>query len=995
MTTGREKDNEHETENSNSKNMKDKEKLFIATWNVRGTFEEGAIKRLTNELKKYKVDVVALQETKQKGNDISDINGYTFFKSGGADRRLGSGFMVSDKIRAAVVNFQPISDRISCLRLKGKYQNISLVNIHAPTEKKQLEVKEQFYETVDKIYEKIPKYDLKIVLGDCNAEVGREIAYQPTIGKYSLHEESNENGRLLVDFAMSRDMKIKSTHYQHKEIHKGTWMSPDGNTINQIDHVLIENRGEACIKDVRSYRGPDMDSDHFLVGVKLQQIIPTNKITKKINRKRFKKLNLQDKPTQEKYKEIMNNMLQIEKEHLSIEERLKEIHESIEKVVNEIGSNQKNIRQEWYDIECEYEVKEKEKARQLMLQSGTAENKRKYEDQRRKCKALCREKKRKHKLKMLEELEEKYKNKEIRNFYQGTKRVKRGHQPRTSMCKDKQGNLIGDTQKIKERWAEYFEELLNIQRGNGNASDNGPLHDENEDNEQAPENEEIEKVIQQLKNNRCAGADEIQAEMVKHGGKNLQNMLCKLIQEIWRKEEMPREWKEAIICPLFKKGEKENCENYRGIALLSVLYKILATCIKNKLVNHAENKLGEYQSGFRRGRSVVDQIYTLKEIQATSYQHKLQTHLLFIDFKQAYDSIEREQLYRALNNLQIPRKLIRLIRMTLQDTINMVKVNGELSRKFIVRSGLRQGDPLSAVLFNLALESTIRTSGINRQSTLYHHWHQCVAFADDLTILTRTKEELRNVTKKIVLAAREMGLKINESKTKYMVWSDNQYEQGGQLTVKVDQNKEYRFKEVETFTYLGTVMTRRPGSEEEIKARISAGSKSAFALKSVISGNMFSRAVKLRIYKTIIRPVVMYGSEVWTLKKREQIMLGVWERKILRKIFGGKKVDGIWERRTNKELQEMYSEADIIGVVKAQRIRWLGHLIRMGRERVPNKIWTADVGGRRRQGRPRSQWKTEVQEDLNRLHIQNWREKATNRKEWALVARQAMGLRGP
>lgn len=93
---------------------------------------------------------------------------------------------------------------------------------------------------MDNIYSNMSKYDIKIILGDCNAKISKEEAYIPTIGKYSKHKESNENGIRLIGFAMERSMVIRSTEFQHKEIHKGTWPAPNAEYTNQIDHVLIE-----------------------------------------------------------------------------------------------------------------------------------------------------------------------------------------------------------------------------------------------------------------------------------------------------------------------------------------------------------------------------------------------------------------------------------------------------------------------------------------------------------------------------------------------------------------------------------------------------------------------------------------------------------------------------------------------------------------------------------------------------------------------------------
>lgn len=107
-------------------------------------------------------------------------------------------------------------------------------------------------------------------------------------------------------------------------------------------------------------------------------------------------------------------------------------------------------------------------------------------------------------------------------------------------------------------------------------------------------------------------------------------------------------------------------------------------------------------------------------------------------------------------------------------------------------------------------------------------------------------------------------------------------------------------------------------------------------------------------------------------------------------------MEGRWLRRTNQELDYLYNEATIIGVVKSQRIRWLGHLVRMGEERIPNRILKMNMGGmRKRRGRPKSKWKCEVQEDLNCLHTKKWMEVARDRKKWSSVVKQAMGLQGP
>jgi hypothetical protein len=105
---------------------------------------------------------------------------------------------------------------------------------------------------------------MKILL-DFNAKVGREDIFKPTIGIESLHEINSDNGVRLVNFATSKNFRVKSVMFPHCNIHKCTWTSPDGKTHNQIDHILIDRRRNSNILDVRSYRTADCDTNHYLV----------------------------------------------------------------------------------------------------------------------------------------------------------------------------------------------------------------------------------------------------------------------------------------------------------------------------------------------------------------------------------------------------------------------------------------------------------------------------------------------------------------------------------------------------------------------------------------------------------------------------------------------------------------------------------------------------------------------------------------------------------
>jgi exonuclease III len=151
------------------------------------------------------------------------------------------------------------------LRIKGKFNNITIISAYAPTEDKETEIKEQFYDELQNMIDNTPRSDTTIVLGDFSAKFGTEDTYNNVTGKHTLHEQTSENCELLCEFATVNDMQVMSTKFQHKMTYMGTWTSPDQNTINQIDHVLINKKKMDLTEDIRTMRGPSIDSDYYLI----------------------------------------------------------------------------------------------------------------------------------------------------------------------------------------------------------------------------------------------------------------------------------------------------------------------------------------------------------------------------------------------------------------------------------------------------------------------------------------------------------------------------------------------------------------------------------------------------------------------------------------------------------------------------------------------------------------------------------------------------------
>jgi len=164
------------------------------------------------------------------------------------------------------------------------------------------------------VFDHFPKYHIKRLLGDFNAKVGRENIFKPTIGQESLHQDSNDKGVGLVNFATSKNLVVKSTMFPHRNIHKYTWTSPDGKTHNQIDHVMIDRRWHSSVLDVQSFRGADCDTDHYPVIAKVRERLAVSKqAAQRFDRQRFHMRKLNEPEVREQYQiEITNRFAALE-----------------------------------------------------------------------------------------------------------------------------------------------------------------------------------------------------------------------------------------------------------------------------------------------------------------------------------------------------------------------------------------------------------------------------------------------------------------------------------------------------------------------------------------------------------------------------------------------------------------------------------------------------------------------------------------------------------
>ena len=205
-----------------------------------------------------------------------------------------------------------------------------------------------------------------------------------------------------------------------------------------------------------------------------------------------------------------------------------------------------------------------------------------------------------------------------------------------------------------------------------------------------------------------------------------------------------------------------------------------------------------------------------------------------------------------------------------------------MSDRFPIRNCLKQGDALSPMLFNFALEHAIRRVQVNQDGFKLNGTHQLLAYADDINIPGGSIHTLKENAESLVAATREIGLEVSADKTKYMVMSRDQ--NAGRIQSAMIDNS--TFESVEKFKYLETTLTNQNSIPEEIKSRLRSGNAFYHSVQNLLSSRLISKNLEIKIYRTVILLVVMYGFETWSLAFREERKL-----RVLRKCCWGEYLD--------------------------------------------------------------------------------------------------------
>jgi exonuclease III len=517
-------------------------------------------------------------------------------------------------------------------------------------------------------------------------------------------------------------------------------------------------------------------------------------------------------------------------------------------------------RNKWFDLECRHAKRKVQRALNKYTRTNRAAEKTSYLQLRSEYQKLIKEKKKMYKNSIQEQLLQSSKDSTL--FWSLIKRTKakKTQQPKIDL------NV----------WKNHFERIL----GQHEASEFDQTNEELlEDLTLDPDLDskitelEVRQAIRRLKSGKAPGLDDISGDFLKSAENIVTPFLTKLFNHLYDRGVFPSQWCKSIIIPLLKKGDPKNPENYRGISLLSTVSKVFTYILNKRLYSWAENeqKISEGQAGFRKGHATTDHIFTLiSMIQKCLYygSKRKKLYACFVDYQKAFDSVNRDSLWAVLKKVKTSTKMLKMIQGIYASVQSCVRWGSQMSDFFDCPAGVKQGCMLSPLIFSLLI-TEVADNVINKGK----HGFQflpglqeifLLLFADDICLISLTAVGLQNQINSLQEASDSLGLVVNLSKTKVIV-----FRKGGHLA----KNEKWFYKGTEieivnSYKYLGFTLTTRLSFDtalHEFAAR--AKGKVVEIMRIMWRLGSIDYSVFFRLFDAQIKPMLLYASEIWGMKR--------------------------------------------------------------------------------------------------------------------------------
>ena len=412
--------------------------------------------------------------------------------------------------------------------------------------------------------------------------------------------------------------------------------------------------------------------------------------------------------------------------------------------------------------------------------------------------------------------------------------------------------------------------------------------------------------------------------------------------------------------------------------LLSIPSKILTRVILERIKEALDTALREEQAGFRQERSCTDHIATLRILMEQSIEWQSPLYAVFVDFQKAFDSVDREVIWKLMQHYGFPPKLITLIQQLYSNSACQVIHDGKLSEPFQVQTGVRQGCLLSPTIFLLVVDWIMRRSTHNKKTGIqwtFTSQLEDLDFADDICLLSHRLQDAQDKLNRVSGEARKTGLLINTKKTEAMRLN---HKQETPITLNGDI-----LKEVDKFVYLGSVVSTDGGTDQDIRSRINKARHAFNTLRPIWRSSALSTRNKIRIFNTNVKAVLLYGSETWRTTQGITSKLQAFLNRCLRNILKARWPDTI----NNQDLWSQTNQTPIEYELKKRKWGWIGHTLRKPVTNITKEALDWNPQGKRKVGRPKQTWRrsTEAEAKAAGMTWAGVKRISQNRVRWRSV----------